>query len=263
MAGTLAKPWKSPLRLYLTGRLTAELGDRRFDESRLPGRQGRRALVYLALERGRPVPIDEVADAVWGTATPAGAWETALSAIVSKLRAALRGLDTRCGVTTAAGCYQLTLPDDAWVDVEAARHALDEAEGHVRAGRFRHAWGPANVAASVAERTLLGGIDADWITRVRTVLRDTHVRALECLAAAATANAEHTLAAQLARDVVRLEPFRETGWQRLMAALAAAGNRAEAVRAYGQCKKLLADELGIAPSPATDAVLEELRSASR
>ncbi len=102
----MAKHWKTPLRLYLTGRLTGELGDRRFDERRLPGRQGRRALVYLALERARPVPIDELADAVWGTATPSGAWETALSAIVSKLRAALRGLDPRCTVTTAAGCYQ-------------------------------------------------------------------------------------------------------------------------------------------------------------
>src|SRR5262245_30080623 len=34
----LAKAWKSPLRLYLTGRLAAELGDARFDERRLPGR---------------------------------------------------------------------------------------------------------------------------------------------------------------------------------------------------------------------------------
>jgi len=256
----LAKPWKSPLRLFLTGRLTAELGRRAVDERRLPGRQGRRALAYLALERSRPVPIDEVADAVWGTSTPSGSWETALSAIVSKLRASLRGLDPSCTVTTAAGCYQLALPDDAWVDVEAARRALDEAEGHTRAARFRDAWGPANVAASISGRPFLGGIDAEWITRTRTMLRDTRVRALECLAATASANAEHSLAAQLARDVVQLEPFRETGWQRLMHALAAGGNRAEAVRAYDQCKKLLAVELGIAPSRETEAMLRELRA---
>jgi DNA-binding SARP family transcriptional activator len=255
----LAKPWKPALRVYLTGRLTAERGQHHFDERGLPGRQGRRALVYLALERGRPVPIDELADAVWGTATPAGAWETALSAVVSKLRAALRGLDAQCTVTTVAGCYQLALPPDAWVDVEAARRALDEAEGHVRAGRLGAAWGPGNVAASIAARPLLGGIDGEWITRARTALRDTRVRALECLAAVATANAEHPLAAQLAREVVDLEPFRETGWQRLMRALSAAGNRAEAVRAYAQCKKLLADELGVAPGPATEAILKAVR----
>src|SRR5207302_9621861 len=85
VAVPLAKPWKTPFRLYLTGRLIAELGERRFDERLLPGRQGRRAFAYLTLERTRPVSIDELADAVWSTASPAGAWETALSAIVSKL----------------------------------------------------------------------------------------------------------------------------------------------------------------------------------
>jgi hypothetical protein len=87
----LAKPWKTVRRLYLTGRLTAELGERRFDERKLPGRQGRRASAYLALERARPVPIDELAAAVCSIASPSGGWETALSAIVSKLRASLRG----------------------------------------------------------------------------------------------------------------------------------------------------------------------------
>jgi DNA-binding SARP family transcriptional activator len=255
----LAKAWKTPLRLYLTGRLAAELGEARFDERRLPGRQGRRALAYLALERTRPVPIDELADAVWGTSTPAGAWETALSAIVSKLRACLRGVDTGCTVTTAAGCYQLTLPPEAWVDVEAARHALEEAESHARAGRFREVWGPANVAGSIAARPFLAGTDADWIARVRQMLRETRVRALECLAAVARANREHPLAAQLAREVVDLEPFRETGWQELMRAYAGAGNRAQALRAYADCKKLLADELGVSPSAETDAIADALR----
>ena len=256
----MAKPWKS-LRLYLTGRLTAELADRRFDERRLPGRQGRRALVYLALERARPVAIDELADAVWGI-SPSGAWETALSAIVSKLRASLRGLDTRCTVTMAAGCYQLVLPPDSWVDVEAAYRALDEAEGHLRAGRHREVWGPANVAASIAVRPLLAGVDGEWIERTRVRLRDTRVRALECLAEVATANAEHPLAAQLAGEVVELEPFRETGWQRLMRALASAGNRAEALRAHARCTKLLAKELGVAPSPETEAIARSLRAAT-
>ena len=159
------------LRLYLTGRLTAELGERRFDERRLPGRQGRRAFAYLARARARPVPIDELAEAVWSTSSPSGAWETALSAIVSKLRASLRSLDSCCTVTTAAGCYQLSLPHDAWVDVEAARDALDQAEGHVRAGRTKAAWGPANVAASIAARPFLAGVDGEWISRERTALK--------------------------------------------------------------------------------------------
>jgi DNA-binding SARP family transcriptional activator len=73
------------------------------------------------------------------------------------------------------------------------------------------------------------------------------------------ANGEHPLAAQFAREVVELEPFRETGWQRLMGALAAGGNRAEALRAYAQCRELLRRELGVAPSAATEKLAAQLR----
>jgi len=260
VAGTLGKAWKAAPRVYLTGRITVERDGRALDEQRLPGRQGRRAFAYLVLERARPVPIDELALAVWGTEDPSGAWETALSAIVSKLRAAPRalGLDARA-ITAASGCYQLALPAGAWVDVETARRSLDEAEGHVRARRFPRAWGPGNVAASIAERPFLAGDDGEWITRARASLRDTRVRALECLAAVASSNGEHPLAARLARDVVDLEPFRETGWQRLMRGLAEAGNRAEALRAYAECRALMAKELGVAPSPETEEIASALR----
>jgi SARP family transcriptional regulator, regulator of embCAB operon len=252
----LAKPWKSPLRLYLTGRVMAERDGHVVDEKRLPGRQGPIALVYLALERARPVPIDELADAVWGESLPR-AWETALSAIVSKLRSALG--DFGLGVSTVSGRYQLALPPEAWVDIEAARTALDEAEGRVRAGRFRDAWGPGNVAASISGRALLPGVDVEWAQRTRQNLQSVRVRALSCLASAALSNSEWPLAAQFARTQVELEPFRESGWQQLMRALAGAGDRAEALRAYAQCRDLLQKELGVAPSRETEALLAELR----
>ena len=235
----------------------AERDGRVIDEKRLPGRQGPLALVFLALERARPVPIDELAGAVWGDALPR-AWETAISAIVSKLRSSLGALGV--GVTTLSGRYQLALPVDAWIDVEAARVALDEAEGCVARQRPRAAWGPGNVAASIAARALLTGVDAEWVERARASLRDVRVRALSCLAGAARANAEWPLAAQFARMEIELEPFRETGWQDLMRALAAAGNRAEALRAYAECRALLEKELGVAPSRETDAVARELRA---
>ena len=111
---------------------------------------------------------------MWGESLPR-AWETALSAIVSKLRSALGPLGL--GVTTVSGRYQLTLPGAAWIDVEAARVALDEAEGRVRAGRHREAWGPGNVAASITGRALLAGVDLEWVQRARRDLRSMRVRA--------------------------------------------------------------------------------------
>jgi DNA-binding SARP family transcriptional activator len=42
---------------------------------------------------------------------------------------------------------------------------------------------------------------------------------------------------------------------------ARAGNRAEALRVFGQCRELLREELGASPSPQTEAIyLEILRA---
>jgi DNA-binding SARP family transcriptional activator len=255
----LARSATTPLRLYLTGRLAVELSGRLLDERALPGRQGRLALAYLALERARPVTRDELADALWRDALPP-AWDSALSAIVSKLRSLLArlGLSPRGVLEGGAGSYQLRLPAGAWVDVEAARQSLDEAEGAWRAGQPGHAWGHASVAAAIARRPLLSGVDADWVQARRDDLGHVLVRALDCLAEVALASAEPRLAAQLATEVVRLEPFRESGYRLLMRARAAAGDRADALRAYEQCRQLLLAELGVGPSSDTEAVYRTL-----
>ena len=64
-----------------------------------------------------------------------------------------------------------------------------------------------------------------------------------------------------AREAVAIEPFRETGYQLLMRAHAAVGNRAEALRVNERCRSLLSEELGVPPSSQTEAVyLDILRS---
>jgi DNA-binding SARP family transcriptional activator len=68
-------------------------------------------------------------------------------------------------------------------------------------------------------------------------------------------------AIRAAEEAIGLEPFREAGYRRLMRVHAALGNRAEALRVHGCCRRRLTDELGVDPSPQTEAVyLEMLRS---
>ena len=65
-----------------------------------------------------------------------------------------------------------------------------------------------------------------------------------------------------AEQTTALEPFRETGYRRLMEAHVAAGNRAEALRVYERCRRLLAEELGAYPSPETESIYRGLLEAS-
>ncbi|MGZ8612443.1 MAG: AfsR/SARP family transcriptional regulator, partial [Actinomycetota bacterium] len=177
------------LRVYLAGNVAVENGDVLVPEKRLPGRQGRLILAVLAWERDRAIPVDGLADIVWD-GTPPAAWQTALRALISKLRGVLDEAGAAAGIEHAFGCYQLRLPPDAWVDVEAASAAVHEAEVALRAGDLLGANGAALVANAIARRPFLPGDVGTWVERRREQLRQVRVRALEVRGRVALANGD-------------------------------------------------------------------------
>ena len=252
-----------PLRIYLTGRvLVEERGTVLIDERSLMGRQGRLAFAYLVGERLRAVSRDELAEELWLGTVPPPSWERSLSALISKLRALLASAGIPdVALTGSFGHYQLLLPADVWIDVEAASEAVDRAESALRGDKPREAWGWAHVAYQISRRPFLMGEEGPWVTLKRSELRDVLVRAHECLSEPSIWLTEPEYAVKHAKEAVTLEPFRETSYQLLMRAHAAVGNRAEALRVYERCRSLLSEELGVPPSPQSEAVyLEILRS---
>ncbi len=252
-------PRTDPIRVYLAGTICIERGSALLRESSFPGRQGRLAFAMLAGERDRAVAKEELADELWGDGLPR-AWEVALRALVSKLRGVLGevGLDGATALPHAFGCYQLRLPPDAWIDLEAAVDAIHRAETALREGDLDAANGWALPASQIARRPLLPGEGGPWTTRRRERMADVRVRALECRAAVLLAKGDHVLAARDAREVIELEPYRETAHRLLMRSHAAAGNPAEALRAYERCRARIRDELGTDPSPETEALYLEI-----
>src|SRR5687768_7460412 len=99
-----------------------ESDTRLLDEDLLPARQGRIAFAYLVLQRRRPVPRAELADAIWGDAMP-DAWDAGVSALLSRLRRLFRAVTLAFDIVTLSGSVYLKLPDAAWVDLDAARSA--------------------------------------------------------------------------------------------------------------------------------------------
>ena len=248
-----------PLRIYLAGHVALERGDVLVPERRLPGRQGRLVFALLAAERGEALSNDGVADIVWNGAPPR-AWDTALRAIMSKLRGVMAeaGLDDAVAIESAFGCYQLRLPADTWIDLEAAGEAVHHAETELRAGNLAAANGEALIAAAIARRPFLAGDDGEWVEQRRSMLHDVRVRALSCRAEVALAVGEPALAVGDAELVIELDPYREATYVLLMRAHVAAGSRAQALQTYERLRSLMADELGASPSPASEAVYLEI-----
>ena len=247
------------LRITLTGQLAAEADGNRADATHLPGRQASMVFAYLVAERDRPVPTEELAEAVWGTALPP-TWRPALRGVISKVRdfLDLLGIPAAAALTSSSGCYRLVLPTDTSVDVEAAEGEADAARRALDQGRLGQALAAAERARAVAGRPLLPGLDGAWVEDRRAALHLVHVRSLEVLVDVHLAAGRPALAVGPAGDLVALEPFRDSAYRRLLRAHTASGDRGEALRSYDRYRRVLAEELGVGPSPELEAAYLEL-----
>src|SRR6185436_20068383 len=153
------------------------------------------------------------------------------------------------------------LPEETWVDLFVAESSAQDAEEALAAGELDQARAAAESAESLARPPFLPGEDGTWIEQKRRDLADTRERALDVLTVACSRSGDTREAAKWAEELIALSPFREAGYRRLMEAHVVAGNRAEALRVYEQCRQLLAEELGAYPSPETDSIYRALLEA--
>jgi DNA-binding SARP family transcriptional activator len=247
------------LEITLTGQLSAEADGNRADATHLPGRQASVVFAFLVAERDRPVPTEELAEAVWGGTLPP-TWRPALRGVVSKVRnfLDLLGLPAADTLISSAGCYRLVLPTDTAVDVELAVGEAEQARRALGAGRLEEALAAAERARAIAGRPLLPGHDSTWVQDRRTALHRVLVRSLELLVDIHLAAGQATQAVGPAGDLAAMEPFRDSAYRRLLAAHTAAGDRGEALLAYDRYRRVLAEELGVGPSPELEAAYLEL-----
>lgn len=246
------------LRIYLSGPMRIESESLVLGPETFPGEQGRVAFACLVGHRG-PVSRSALATVVWPAGLPT-AWREGLSPIISRLRALLSriGIDGRTALRLRDSSYVLRLPARTWIDHEVALSSIHQAEAALASGNAAEAYGPSGVALQIAQRPFLPGMTGAWLERRRSSLRGILLRALECRAEVYVWNRQHSLAVEAAREAVTLEPFRESSHRLLMRAHAAAGNGAQALLAYEQCRKLIAEELGVRPSTQTQALHTEI-----
>ena len=162
---------------------------------------------------------------------------------VSRLRAAL-GAES---IVAAPDGYAL-----AGATVDALR--FEELLARTRsAGRAGDAGQAAELVARALAlwrgRPLQGLPDSPWVGAEAARLEGLRTDALEEQFEAALALGEHTEVVGRIRRVLAEHPFRERLWGQLMLALYRGGRQAEALEAFGQARRMLAEELGVEPGP--------------
>jgi SARP family transcriptional regulator, regulator of embCAB operon len=247
-------PGAATSAVQLCGELTVFIGGRRLDGD-LPGRQGRLLFAFLVAHRDVPAERGKLADVLWGERPPSNPGRD-LSVLLARLRSAL-GSDV---VVARHGHVGLDLGASPHVDVEVARGWAADAARSADAAPER-ARERARAAADVLARPLLPEfVGEPWVEELTKELDLLLATQLETLASVSMrlGGSELPAAETAARELVRREPYRESGYALLMEACAKQGNTAEALLVYDRLRQLLDEELGGMPSAHVRALHQQL-----
>ena len=99
----------------------------------------------------------------------------------------------------------------------------------------------------------------DWIVVQRETLRQHMMDALTHLANEFELRADFQTARRYAARQLELDPWHEEAHCQIMRVLALAGQRSAALAQYETCRRVLAEELGVAPAPETTALYQQIR----
>jgi DNA-binding SARP family transcriptional activator len=213
-------------------------------------------LAYLALHREAPQARQQLAFRFWPDTTEAQARNN-LRQTLHVLRHALPGADALLIADTntlqwrPGGPYTLDVAE--FERALAAGASGDQSDGQASARRTA-----LERAIDLYRGDLLPTCYDDWITSERDRLRQRFQQALEEMARLLERQRDYAAAAGYARRLVRLDPLNEDAYRELMRLLALKGDRAGALRVYHTCATILRRELGVDPSPATNAAYERV-----
>jgi DNA-binding SARP family transcriptional activator/Tfp pilus assembly protein PilF len=213
----------------------------------VPMRQAKQRvlLATLLLAADRVVPVEALAEALWGSVTPPSARNTVRN-YVKRLRDAL-GEAGRARISSQPGGYSMRVSPGE-LDVRRFEALLGAAREAVRNGSWAGAADQAHAALLLWRGEALADIDSELL-RQREVSRLAEMRlyAQEIRADAAVRLGRQAEVIGELRQQVAAYPLRERFHALLMLALYRDGRQAEALAAYQHAYRVLADELAAEP----------------
>jgi DNA-binding SARP family transcriptional activator len=258
--------WESPreegqlaqLCLSLLGSFRLTLDGQPF--TTFKSNKARALLAYLAVEADRPHSREKLAGLLW----PDWPDRSALSNLrytLSSLRRAICKPEAQSSVLLISReNLQFDSSADQWVDVRAFSDAVaTEGTGSSAVSKLEE-------AVALYQGSFLEGFSLEdsqpfeeWTILTRQKLARDMLTALRFLATHYEECARYDLAEQHARRQLELEPWDEVAHRQLIRILSLSGQRSAAINQYEICRRALADELGVDPSPETTELLDRVR----
>lgn len=204
-------------------------------------------LRLLAFSAGKPVPVPGLLDKFWP--------EVEVIRAKASLRTALTHIRGAIGRDSVLRSRNGLVLDNAWVDVSAYRMLASEARTCVRTGQHAELVRVARESESlyVADFEAYDN-EAPWAIGARDSLTDLRKTLLSDAAESAVELRWFRDAVDFAESAIHADPGLERAHRALIRAYAGLGETERALRAFEQCRRNLASELGADPSPLTSSV---------
>ena len=216
-------------QFHLLGRFAVAFDGVPLSDREIGSRKGRTLLKLLVVERGRTVPTDRIAEALWGE-HPSGKVDQNVAALVSRLRAVF-GLEAISG---GRGGYTFVPTQGLEVDLDEAERLVGEAE-------TRSSGGEPSLSQTAAERALeiLGPGRlledepyAPWAEGAQLTVDRLLRRARRCAWRASLDLGDAMAAAQVAEVAIATDPVDEEAYRALLRAHHQGGEQGAALAVY-------------------------------
>jgi predicted ATPase/class 3 adenylate cyclase len=219
---------------------------------KIGGPKERTLLTLLALDAGRTVSVDGIADALWGDDPPASATK-GIPILVSRLRKALTTAPAiPIEIDRTGDGYRLRMPAGA-VDIALVEDLARAADLATAAGELDLAVQTLARAESQWRGASLADVrDLPFAVPDAQRLDELRLRLLEHRVGIEVERGRHDAVLAELEAACAAHPLRERLWRLRMLALVRAGRAPEALRAFQALRAVLIDEVGFEPS-------EELR----
>lgn len=216
----------------------------------------------LVTERGRWLHREEITERLWPDLAPDAAVRdfkvalTTLHRVLEPERAPAPAAKERpfAFIVREGTAYRLRPEADLWLDVVAFEQAAE-------AGLRSLARDEAEALPLLREAVTLYGGDylpdaryEDWASETRERLLSLFLRAADALAGALMGQGQPHEVLALCQRLLAHDPCWENAYRLMMQAHLAQGNPALARRAYQRCVATLDEQLGVPPSPTTQAL---------
>jgi DNA-binding response OmpR family regulator len=255
------------LRVYTLGSLRVYVEDALlFDES-WRNKPAKTIFKLLFTNRGKRYPKDMLTEELWPETDPEVA-SNRLRVAVHELRKMLGGRDRKQQamkyIAQQEGAYFFDTTTSYWTDAEAFRQVLQEGREAGERGDLDEALHAYQRGEALYQGDYLrDDLFLEWTVATREQLREAHLAMLGEAAHIHAVRGSPDQAAGFCRKIVRIEPWREEVYRRLMEYLVAAGRPHEALRAFEECRRALHAEVEADPSPETARLRDRILAGSR